>query len=290
MYKEEVDRKIQITDDELREAYIKNHVRVHIRHLFTKDSLRIKSWQKLLAEGASFEMLAKQFFRDSVLANNGGDLGWVTLWDLDDDIAVAVQNLHKMQISERVKTKWGFHIIQLLNREDDVLLLEEDYLVKRKTLEKKIKRKRSQELANLYISQFMKKTNPQPNPKVLYNIWEIISGGKEQGRRIPFTILFTKELINSIELKLQTNLNEPLVYYYGGEITLGEYIAGLKEIPISNRPRIKNLKQLSNSLGIWVRDMFLLEEAYRQGIETRLAVKKELLEFTERQCYLHYLN
>lgn len=71
------------------------------------------------------------FFCDSVLANNGGDLGWIFLWDMDEDFAFAVQNLNKLQISEPMKTKWGYNIIQLLNREDDVFVLEDDYLRKK---------------------------------------------------------------------------------------------------------------------------------------------------------------
>ena len=290
LYREEVERKIQVTVDDLEAAYVKSHVRVHVRHLFSKDISQVEDWKNLLEHSGSFTELAKESFNDSVLANNGGDLGWMVLWDLDDDFAAAVENLAKMEISGPVKTRWGYHIIQLLDRKNEVFLLEDDFLRKRKVLEKKVKQKKSRDLAREYIADFMKDLNPQPEPEVLYKMWEIISGNKEQGHRLSFTVLFTNQLLHNIEIKLSDKLTEPLVRFNGGEIILSEYLNNLKESPISNRPRIRTLRQLSNDLGTWVRDRFLLQEAYRQKIDNKPQVRRELREFIERQCYLHFLS
>ena len=66
-----------------------------------------------LSEGEAFEILAKEFSSDPGSAENGGDLGWAERGLFVPEFDETLFNLEINQISEPVKTQFGYHIIQL---------------------------------------------------------------------------------------------------------------------------------------------------------------------------------
>lgn len=70
---------------------------------------------KLVADlkaGANFGMMAQQLSKGSN-AGSGGDLGWVTLEQVDPAVASAIQNLKPGDISNPIRTTAGFKIVKL---------------------------------------------------------------------------------------------------------------------------------------------------------------------------------
>ncbi|MGH8227308.1 MAG: peptidyl-prolyl cis-trans isomerase [Steroidobacteraceae bacterium] len=66
-----------------------------------------------LKAGASFAALAKQYSDDPGSASKGGDLGWVARSTLSGALASAVFSLKPGQVSDPVKTQFGYHILEL---------------------------------------------------------------------------------------------------------------------------------------------------------------------------------
>lgn len=73
----------------------------------------LKTIQTKLADGESFADLAKQYSQDPGSADQGGDLGLVNPGDMVEEFDEALFNMEEGQISEPVKTEFGYHIIQL---------------------------------------------------------------------------------------------------------------------------------------------------------------------------------
>lgn len=65
-----------------------------------------------LRAGANFGMLAQQLSKSSNAAS-GGDLGWVTLEQIDPSVANAIQNLKPGNVSSPIRTPAGFKIVKL---------------------------------------------------------------------------------------------------------------------------------------------------------------------------------
>lgn len=65
-----------------------------------------------LRAGANFSMMAQQLSKSSN-ATVGGDLGWVTLEQVDPSVANAIQNLKAGDISNPIRTPAGFKIVKL---------------------------------------------------------------------------------------------------------------------------------------------------------------------------------
>lgn len=70
--------------------------------------------EKRLAKGEDFATIAKAESADKGSGLKGGDLGTFSPYKMDADFSKATLGLKPNQISEPVKTQFGYHIIQLL--------------------------------------------------------------------------------------------------------------------------------------------------------------------------------
>lgn len=115
--------------------------KVRVRHILialgtTKDDEkaaveRIKDIHRQLQEGGDFGALAKERSDDESTAQQGGHLGWFELDQLREtapEFVVALRGLVPGQITEPFRTKYGFHILKLLDRRQPrALTLENDW-------------------------------------------------------------------------------------------------------------------------------------------------------------------
>jgi peptidyl-prolyl cis-trans isomerase SurA len=84
----------------------------------TDDSRILENMNRLVEEikkGAPFQALAKQFSQASS-ASVGGDLGWVTLDQLDPSVAKAVQGLQKGGLAGPIRGIAGYYIVGLIDQ------------------------------------------------------------------------------------------------------------------------------------------------------------------------------
>lgn len=71
-----------------------------------------------LQNGESFEKLARLYSRDAQSRSNGGSLGWINPGDLGPEFQRIASSLPIGSISNPVATRFGFHIIQVLDRRE----------------------------------------------------------------------------------------------------------------------------------------------------------------------------
>lgn len=99
--------------------------KTHVRHILlkqaasmTKDEARkqINNLYEQLKSGKDFALMAKQYSLDSASAIKGGDLGWVTSDELVPQFAKAMNALPLHTISKPVKSPFGWHLIEVLER------------------------------------------------------------------------------------------------------------------------------------------------------------------------------
>ena len=114
---------IVIKDDDAQKFYDENPKlfvqpeRVHARHILVSDDETLEKVQAELKAGKSFDVVAKEFSIDPGSAANGGDLGefpkGVMVKEFEET-AFALKN--PGDVSEPVKTQFGWHIIKLEER------------------------------------------------------------------------------------------------------------------------------------------------------------------------------
>lgn len=127
----QVSSQVQVTDADLQDYYDKHKNRYVLperrraRQILIavndkrNDAAARARAQEVLAKlkaGGNFAALAKEYSDDPGSASQGGDLGWserTTLASLGSTFADAVFSMKEGQISDPVKTQFGYHVIEL---------------------------------------------------------------------------------------------------------------------------------------------------------------------------------
>lgn len=79
----------------------------------------IDSLKQAVLGGSNFSELAQQFSQDPGSGKKGGKLGWTKRGDFVPAFEEAAFNLETGQVSEPVKTQFGYHIIKLNDRQGE---------------------------------------------------------------------------------------------------------------------------------------------------------------------------
>ena len=127
-------RNVQISDDQLKAQYQANIQqyqvpnRVHVEHILFmtvgKTDAEVDEIKKTAEDvlkqakkGSNFEDLAKKYSEDPGTKEKGGDLGWIVQGQTVPEFEKTAFGLEKGQISDLVRTQYGFHIIKVLDKE-----------------------------------------------------------------------------------------------------------------------------------------------------------------------------
>jgi len=110
------------TDAELHAAYdakvaaAKGQEEVKARHILVSSEEEAKKIKAQLNKGADFDKLAKEKSNDKGSGSNGGELGWFTKDKMVPEFADAAFKLKKGEVSDPVKSEFGWHIIKVEDR------------------------------------------------------------------------------------------------------------------------------------------------------------------------------
>ena len=178
-YDKKVINGIQITDNELRQLFKYYNTRLHVRHLYAPDLETIQDISNKIDSGISWEYLAKTCFEDSILKNNGGDIGWYKMGELDPAFEITAYELLDGEISEPTKTRDGFSLIQVLEREKDVFLTEQDYQLNKDWLKQMAVRYKRLPFLRKFTDDILKDLDIQFDENGLNDLLEGLSNSKE---------------------------------------------------------------------------------------------------------------
>ncbi|MDP3561135.1 MAG: peptidylprolyl isomerase [Legionellaceae bacterium] len=99
--------------------------KTHVRHILLKQAANMTDAEALkqannlyeqLKSGKDFGLMAKQYSLDPGSAVKGGDLGWVVPEELVKPFADEMTKLPLHKISKPVKSQFGWHLIEVLER------------------------------------------------------------------------------------------------------------------------------------------------------------------------------
>jgi|SRR5579863_2959528 len=132
---------VQVSDDDLRNYYdqhrdqYRTSEQAKVSHILIKTPLpgpdgkidekgvteaqnRAADLLKQIKAGARFEELATKYSEDPGSAKQGGSLGWITKGQTVPEFEKVAFSLPKGQISDLVRSSYGFHIIRVDDRQD----------------------------------------------------------------------------------------------------------------------------------------------------------------------------
>lgn len=94
------------------------HILIKLNEIVSEDEAihRLRSVrERLVNGGADFNEMARQYSEDGTAAK-GGDLGWVNPGDTVPPFEKAMNELEPGEISEPIRSPFGFHLIQVIER------------------------------------------------------------------------------------------------------------------------------------------------------------------------------
>ncbi len=107
------------TDAEMKKLYDESVAKtqpeeeVRARHILVKTEKEAQDVLAKLKGGADFEKLAREISTDPSAKTNGGDLEYFTKGQMVAEFSDAAFKLNKGQVSQPVKTQFGFHVIKV---------------------------------------------------------------------------------------------------------------------------------------------------------------------------------
>ena len=131
---DKVEAGLVVSEQQMRAAYaasmdnFRMPERIHVRHILISTEGKSDAEKKTLKEkaedvlkqaknGGDFVALAKKYSDDKANAEKGGDLDWVVKGQMVPEFEAAAFALKPKEISNVVTTQFGYHIIQMLDRE-----------------------------------------------------------------------------------------------------------------------------------------------------------------------------
>ena len=239
-------QKIKVTDNELRRLFTYYKTRLHVRHLYAIDLETIRKIDQQLKSGVQWNILAETYFDDPILKENGGDIGWYKMGELDPSFEIAAFGLMDGEISDPVKTSNGFSIIQVLEKEKDILLTEKEYQLNKDWLKQMaVTYKKLPELRNFTDKVFQ-------NLEIRFNNEGLIE--------------ILDELNNNQEKNVSHNQTPAAFTGSSNIITVEQCLMDLAKLSERQFKRIKSIKTLKSVVsGILVRNK-MINDAENVGL------------------------
>ncbi|GAB6611321.1 MULTISPECIES: peptidylprolyl isomerase PrsA [Bacillus] len=156
-----------ITDKELKDNY---KPEIKASHILVKDEATAKKVKEELGQGKSFDELAKQYSEDTGSKEKGGDLGFFGPGKMVKEFEDAAYKLKKDEVSEPVKSQFGYHIIKVT----DIKEPEKSFEQSKADIKKEIVQKKAQdgEFMNDLMMKEIKKADVKVDDKDLKDLFK----------------------------------------------------------------------------------------------------------------------
>lgn len=161
---------IKVTDKEAAKYYREHKkefttpAQVKASHILVKTKEEAEDLIKRLKKGADFAKLAQQYSLDHVSAKKGGDLGYFSKDQMVKPFADAAFSLKVGQISEPVKTRFGYHIIKVTDKKPASL---QPFPLVKKQIKEKLLRQKQQKAFDAFLLKISKGMKIERNPDAL---------------------------------------------------------------------------------------------------------------------------
>lgn len=291
VFMDNVNSKVEITDQEIKDAINKSKVSWKLRYWFEPN---IEFAQSVYAHMREHGYTATV---DKILSSNPEvklkpkdfETPYLTWLDISDEILEAVKNLQIGEISEPVKMDRGYYIFQLVDIKREPVT-EYEYANRAGTYRKILKARKEQALAKKFISSFMTPKNVVTKGDAFADLSENLYEwykNKEKNNNLCDAIEEAGEEQPYMQ-KLHQQLDRVLVTFKGGQWTVKDFldVFNPRTVSVTSDDDLRTFRsKLNQQIALSVRDHFLLEQGYKDKVQLRPAVKEELKRWTDKWVY-----
>jgi parvulin-like peptidyl-prolyl isomerase len=257
-HKRMISDKVKVEDEELQQLFIRLNTKIKARHLYAPTYEKAVSLYQSLRQGRSFFELAQDVFKDPVLRNSGGELGYFSVDEMDPALEEAAYDLEVGEISKPIHTNDGYSIIKVEDRKVKPLLTEYEYAKHRSQLLAYWKKRKNEKLTQQYVSSLRGSLNIKFNESVLRKLFLALNNEPENN-------LFKEEKISSSginEIK-----NDELVRSDIGVWDIEEFRRNIRYTSEKQRSWIRSEESLKDFISGLIIRTWMLSEARSQNLD-----------------------
>jgi peptidyl-prolyl cis-trans isomerase C len=276
--------RIVVSDIDLQEGRRRAGKKIFVQNIFCAD---LAAAQKIKHEITT----AKD--TNQIFNERGVTLGWISFGNLDQAVEDTIYSLTAGEISDPVKSNYGYHILKI-----DSVRMNYDFLMINPALQIQqvteiIRNRKVNSEIQKYLSELAENKQIQIANRSLDLLTKTINTITPAGDPNPLTLvppLQNKDLID-IRLKVSDMLTEPLLKFGDEQMTIGDFLERLKEMPPYHRPYLQGRNRIVQAMIDMVRNDLLLRQAETENFagkrevrETYTKLSNEFLarEFTRR--------
>jgi len=162
LLKKEIEEKTKADAKEVRDFYeghpdeFMSGLEVRTSHILVDTKDEAEDIFKKIQQKESFTDLASKFSKDKGTAEKGGDLGFFGKGRMVPEFEKVAFNLKLKEISQPVKSKFGWHIIQLTDKKEG---MARDFEEVKASIEKRLTLEKQKTLFDSYIKSLRGKNN-----------------------------------------------------------------------------------------------------------------------------------
>ncbi len=253
LYKDEVTRPPEISEEAIQEAYKKMAQRYRVRHILTYTREDAEKAAARVRAGEAFGEVASQV-SVSATAGRGGDLGFVIWGILDPSLEAALETMQVGEVRGPIESDQGWNLLLL---EEKVSVKERPELSAR--LRDRIKTTLSQRATSRRSFQFFDELRSQ---------WKV---------QVFDETLSEKNLLEGPNVGPDAEQAKQIVVAKAGErtVTLADLRNRLNLETARKLPRPWALRQIRGTLDDMIFALLLEQEALRRGYAERPAIARE---------------
>ncbi len=176
--KKEIEEKTEVAEKDIKDFYDKNPdefkkgAAVRARHILVDTEAEANDIVAKIKKGEDFSELAKSLSKDKDSAQKGGDLGFFSQGRMVPEFEKAAFSLKPDEVSNPVKTQFGYHIIKVIDKKEGAVV---DFEQAKNVIKRRLLSEKQKSLFDSYIEGLKKNTKPVKNEEALAAIslpWE----------------------------------------------------------------------------------------------------------------------
>ena len=184
LLEKEIETKAKVTDQDVKDYYEKHKAelasvsQIKASHILVKTEDEAKKIEAMLKKGGNFAELAKKYSIDAGSAKNGGDLGYFSQGQMVPEFEQAAARLKPGEISEPVKTKFGYHIIKVTEKKMGKPV---EFDKVKNVLQQRLSAEKQKEVFDTYVENLKKSYKVEINKEALSKLAPEVKPDGPQG-------------------------------------------------------------------------------------------------------------
>ena len=274
LYQDLVIKRAVPSDAEIKDFYNKLEYQIRASHILLKDADTARAIFERVKTGENFEKLAYDYSIDPSAKKNRGDLGYFLWGAMVEEFQTTAFAMEPGEVSQPVKSRFGYHIIKLVDKVPNDLRREFDEV--KNSLEIQLTSLNRREILFKFLDSI------QVAYKVTIDTATCDYLLYKRRELYPPNILSTLPKNDFALEQLDRNEKElVLASWEGGQITLLEYLSLIQRYPRISRPNFDAYDSLKAFVFRLKTNEILSLEATKLGLDEEKYFKNKIAKFKE---------